>query len=158
MRHAAAQRDDPTPAPDPTAQPLRVLVTSGGLLWRRRAGEIEVCLLSPDLRRWVIPRGRVHEDERLEEAAVRTVHDLTGHIGRAGRPLARAASADGEVSYLFLLRCAGGERFVNPARKAGVLWTSIPRAYERLASSTERAVLRRAALALTGPVEPALVS
>ena len=166
--------------PQTLPRPLQVLVTAGGLLWRRRAGVIdprlvgrrppgalssslasgsliEICLLStPDRSRWMVPRSRVHEDERAEEAAVRAVHDLTGYLGTPGKQLARAASEDGEVAYLFLLESDREGRFVNTARKITASWTTLDRALDLLESPIERAVVRRAAQALSEPIDARL--
>ena len=145
-------------ATQPLPRPMQVLVTAGGLLWRRRKdGTIEVCLLStPDRKRWMVPRGRVHEDERLEDAAVRAVHDLTGYLGKPGRQLARAASESGEIAYLFLLPCSHDDHFVNAARKITASWVSLDRAMDVLEEPGERATIRRAAQALAEPIDATL--
>ena len=131
---------------------MQVHVTAGGLLWRRRNGEAEICLLaSPERMTAIVPRGRVHEDERLEDAAVRAVFDLTGYLGRPDRQLARGEGEDGEVAYFFLLHCPTDERFVNAARKITAVWMPLARALDAVSSDAERAVIRRAAQALHAP-------
>lgn len=147
-----------TAAREATAQKLpRYVVTAGGLLWRRRAGQFFVCLVSsPDRRFSVIPRARVQEDERLSDAAVRVVREITGFVGKPEKQLARAASADGEIACLFLMACADDPRFESAARKMSATWVPIERAFDLLATPSERAVLRRAAAALSSPIDPEL--
>ena len=137
--------------------PKPVFVTAGGVLWRRRGGEVEVCLVaSPDRKRCALPRGAVHEDERLSDCAVRSVREITGYVGKPGRQLARAASEEGEVACLFLLQCNEGSRYESTARKITALWLPLTRAMDSLGTTAERTVLRRAAEALAEHVDPAL--
>lgn len=137
--------------------PKPVFVTAGGVLWRRRAGEVEVCVISsPDRRTCAIPRGQVHEDERLSDSAVRCVRELTGYAGKPGRQLARASSEGGEVACLFLLQCNEGSRYESAARKITALWMPLTRAMDSLGTSAERTILRRAAEALVERVDPPL--
>ena len=141
-----------------TAQtlPKPVFVTAGGVLWRKRGGEVEVCLLaSPDRSSYVIPRGQVQEDERLPESAVRAVRELTGYAGKPGRQIARAANEDGEVACLFLLQCDEGSRYESAARKITTSWVPLGRAFD-LVPPSQRTVVRRAAQALEQPVDPTL--
>lgn len=137
--------------------PKRVFVTAGGVLWRRRGGEVDVCLVaSPDRRTCTIPRGQVHEDERLSDSAIRCVRELTGYVGKPGRRLARAANEDGEVACLFLLKCNEGSRYESAARKITALWVPLTRAMDSVATTAERIVIRRAAEALSERVDPIL--
>lgn len=137
--------------------PKRALVTAGGVLWRRRGGEVEVCVIAaPDRRACALPRGQVHEDERLSDSAIRCVRELTGYVGRPGRQLARAASEDGEVACLFLLKCNEGSRYESVARKITALWVPLTRAMDSVATASERTILRRAAEALAERVDPVL--
>jgi 8-oxo-(d)GTP phosphatase len=142
---------------DTQTLPKPVFVTAGGVLWRRRGGEVEVCLVaSPDRRNCAIPRGQVHEDERLSDSAIRAVRELTGYVGRPGRQLARAASEDGEVACLFLLKCDEGSRYESAARKITALWVPLARAMDQVTTPSERTILRRAAEALAERVDPVL--
>jgi ADP-ribose pyrophosphatase YjhB (NUDIX family) len=137
--------------------PKPVFVTAGGVLWRRRGGEVEVCLVaSPDRKNCAIPRGQVHEDERLADSAIRSVRELTGYVGKPGRQLARAATEDGEVACLFLLQCEEGSRYESAARKITALWVPLARAMDSLGTPAERTIIRRAADALAERVDPGL--
>ena len=134
-------------------------MTAGGLLWRRRAGEFYVCLVaSPDRRFCEIPRGPVLEGERPSDAAARIVRSVTGFFGKPEKPLARAVSANGEIACLFLLQCSGDPSFESAARTMTARWVPIERAFDLLATSAERNVVRRAATALTQPIGTELLS
>ena len=147
-----------TAAREATAQKLpRYVVTAGGLLWRRRAGQFYVCLISaPDRKFYSIPRAPVHEDERLTDAAVRVVREQTGFVGKAEKQLARASSPDGEVACLFLMECSDDPRFESAARKISAVWVPLDRAFDVLATASERSVIRRASLALAAPIDAVL--
>src|SRR5438552_16570005 len=81
------------------------VVTSGGVLWRIGAGgEPEICLARA-AGGWTIPRGRIHEDERIRDAAIRQILTATGFTGRAGRAIGPVRIGV-ERAHLFLLRCA----------------------------------------------------
>lgn len=129
--------------------PIPFFVTAGGVLWRHRRGALEVCLIvSPERCTCVLPRSRVHEDERLTDSAVRAVRELTGYVGTPGFEVARAANEDGEVACLFLLQWNGLSRYESVVGKVTAMWVPPARALELLGTAAERAVIRRAAEAL----------
>ena len=80
-------------APEPLSE-----FTSGGLLWRRNAGGIEVCL-ARNGDGYSIPRGPVLEDERVPDAAVRRVHERTGICGEEPLRIGRAEFSTGEIAW-----------------------------------------------------------
>lgn len=85
------------------------VISSGGVAWREHDGRIEVCLLCPpdgnlDAKRWAIPRGRMNEDERIRDAAVRQVQRRTGVLGRVQKSFERVDVGHGESSYFFLMK------------------------------------------------------
>ena len=137
-------------------RPLRVLITSGGALWRRNGERIELCLVSADAgQTWTFPRGRVHEDERLEEAAIRGVYDVAGQIGRPQKQIARLATEDGEIAYLYLMRVPPGERLTSGTRESA-RWAGLADALQLVRTAAERVVVRRVAWALGVTIEKEL--
>lgn len=124
---------------------LSVSITSGGILWRRAAsGEIEVCL-SRASDRWSIPRGPVHEDERLEDAAIRHVQLRSRRAGRTQRRFERVTLTPGEHCFFFLLRGTGTE----PLR-GSCEWVPLSVAIRTVATEGERRVLLEALDAIAG--------
>lgn len=128
------------------ARPTGATISSGGILWRRTGNGIEVCLSTADdsfgRHFWTIPRGRVHEDERLEDAAVRQVYDKTGALGRMQKSLERVTLEGGEIGYFFLLRAG------KPVRKPSVAaseWVELQTAIRLMRTEGERNTLLRAA-------------
>lgn len=121
---------------DPIRERIVPSISSGGILWRRRAtGQIEVCL-ARNGDRWSIPRGAVLEDERLEDAAARHVLQSTSHNGRVQRRFGRVELSPGEFAYFFLLR----SREVDPPA-SGCSWVPLPSALRVVSTEGERVVL-----------------
>lgn len=148
---AVAARDSIFPTTSSRAGAGRsagAVVSSGGILWRRGANEqIEVCLSSAGdsfgRHFWTIPRGRVHEDERLEDAAVRQVYDKTGALGRMPKSLERVTLDGGEIGYFFLLRAgkpAADERSSSPESH----WVELTTAIRLVRTEGERSSLLQA--------------
>lgn len=55
--------------------------SAGGLVVRKKGSRPQICLVSKKGGRvWAFPKGRVDEDEKLEETAVREVLEETGHL------------------------------------------------------------------------------
>ena len=137
-----------------TRLPVKRQVSSGGVAFRRRAGEIEVALVSVGpLQRWQLPKGLVEEDESPEITAVREVREEAGIDATLMAPLDTieywyVASAE-RIRYhkrvhFFLLEYAGGEvedhdHEVNEAR-----WFPLDEAIEKLAFKNEREVVSKA--------------
>ncbi|MFC7026006.1 NUDIX domain-containing protein [Promicromonospora thailandica] len=63
-------------------------MTAGGLVWRRRGGELQVQLVHrPRYDDWSWPKGKVETGESLQGTAVREVAEETGREIVLGRPL-----------------------------------------------------------------------
>jgi 8-oxo-dGTP diphosphatase len=81
-----------------------VVQAAGGLIVRRRAGELEIAVVHrPEHQDWSYPKGKLEEGETFEVAALREVHEETGmrcrlirfighteYVDRKGRPKAVA--------------------------------------------------------------------
>jgi len=53
-------------------------VSAGGILFRRRDGEHELCLIRDDYGYWTFPKGKLEPGETPEQAALREVHEEVG--------------------------------------------------------------------------------
>lgn len=76
-------------------RPVRRRASSGGVIFRRNGGRVEVALIGLRSRTtWALPKGAVEEDELPEATARREVREETG---LEGRPLGKL----GEIEYWF---------------------------------------------------------
>jgi len=134
----------------------RLQISAGGVAFRRRAGRIEVALISVgEPARWQLPKGLIDRGESSEEAALREVREEAGIETEALSLVERVeywyyATERGErVRFhkfvdFYLLRYRRGDvrrhdHEVNEAR-----WVEIGEAARRLAFRSERGVLEKA--------------
>lgn len=118
---------------------IRPFFTAGGLLLREGEDGLEICLARAN-DGWRIPRGRVLEDERVADAAVRRVYEITGVGGSRAQRIRRVVFGDGEIAQLFLIRA----RRSDPHDPARALWVPLTGA-ALLLPETERHLVSRVA-------------
>jgi 8-oxo-dGTP pyrophosphatase MutT (NUDIX family) len=83
--------------------------SSGGVIYRRSPEGVEVALTQTSRgAMWCLPKGRVEEEETIEEAALREVKEETGLTGAIRQPLR-------PIEYRYTARDANGER--TPIKK-----------------------------------------
>ncbi|WP_285107553.1 NUDIX hydrolase [Promicromonospora sp. MEB111] len=80
---------EPTTATSPPAgMHTPVVMTAGGIVWRRRAGNVQVQLVHrPRYDDWSWPKGKLETGETFQGAAIREVAEETGKEIVLGRPL-----------------------------------------------------------------------
>lgn len=77
---------------------LRFQVSSGGIIFRRRGGKVEIALIAVKGGNvWCLPKGIVDKGENPEETALREVREETGLTGRI---LGRI----GSISYWYFIK------------------------------------------------------
>lgn len=76
-------------------------MSAGGVIYRRRAGEIEIALIRVR-NRWGLPKGHVEKGESINDTAVREVREETGLEGRVSKKL-------GDIGYSYRDRRTAGE-------------------------------------------------
>jgi len=147
--------------------PLEREFSAGGLVYRRREGEVAVVLAArrhPESGAlvWTIPKGHVEPGESSKAAAVREVREETGleaeieqQLGDITYWFARR-DAEGRARRVwkrvrfFLMRSRGG-RFRDRDREMdAVRWFSLDEAERAAAFASERALVQRARALLAG--------
>ena len=131
-------------------------VSAGGVIYRRAASGIEICLISTKGgARWQLPKGKRERGESLEQTAAREVSEETGLTGRVGPRLDKIElwftwNENGELVrhhklvYFFLLTYEHGntadhDQEVNDAR-----WFTADEAIAHLTFPNERRVVAHA--------------
>lgn len=77
---------------------IKVEVSSGGVIFRRRDEKVEVCLVSvKNGKVWCLPKGIIEKGEDEKEAALREVMEETGLTGRIIDKL-------GDISYWYYIK------------------------------------------------------
>jgi ADP-ribose pyrophosphatase YjhB (NUDIX family) len=135
--------------------------SAGGVVYRRVSEGFDIALASRRTRRgelvWGLPKGAVEQDEAPEEAAVREVLEETGLEAEIRRSL-------GEISYwfvwegdrvkksvsFFLMEAIGGDTARHDHEMEEVRWFPLASAADTAGYDTERDVIRKAAVILTG--------
>jgi 8-oxo-dGTP diphosphatase len=77
---------------------LRFQVSSGGIIFRRRGGKVEIALIAVKGGNvWCLPKGIVDKGENPEETALREVREETGLTGRILGKI-------GSISYWYFIK------------------------------------------------------
>jgi 8-oxo-(d)GTP phosphatase len=127
-----------------------VVRAAGGVVWRPGAGGIpEVAVVHrPAYDDWSLPKGKLQEGEREDEAALREVREETGFMCRLERALSTNSYRDRRgrpkvVSYWAMRPVRG--RF-RPTKEVDELrWVPLPEALQLLTYDHDRALLRELA-------------
>ncbi|HUF66550.1 MAG TPA: NUDIX domain-containing protein [Gemmatimonadaceae bacterium] len=162
-RSQRATRPAERAAPD--RPPVRTEISSGGVVYRNRAGRIDVALISVgEPPRWQLPKGLVDRGEKPEETAVREVREEAGVQATLVAPLDRigywyqrtekgARVRVRKFVHFYLLRYRSGNVRQHDSEVLEARWVPLDDAGGMLAFATERKVLVEAARKLSG--EPA---
>ncbi|MEX0787143.1 MAG: NUDIX hydrolase [Dehalococcoidia bacterium] len=138
----------------------RLEISAGGVIYRRNAGAIDVCLiLTQDGKAWQLPKGLIEEGEPAEVAAQREVAEETGLQGELVQPLDKIEYWyvwDGDEEpvrvhkfvHFYLFRYIDGSTEDHDDEVDDAVWLPMPEAEERLSFEGEQRVLRLAAEAL----------
>jgi 8-oxo-dGTP pyrophosphatase MutT (NUDIX family) len=141
----------------PSRPPVRTEVSSGGVVYRKRAGRIDVALISVgDPPRWQLPKGLVDRGEEPEETAIREVREETGVQAVVVAPLERIGywyqrTENGErvrvrkFVHFYLLRYRSGNVRQHDNEVLEARWVPLDDVAAMLAFASERAVVAEAA-------------
>lgn len=162
MNGKSARKAAKTPRSAAPRPGVRTEISSGGVVYRKRAGRIDVALISVgEPPRWQLPKGVVDHGEKPEETAVREVHEETGVHATIVAPLERIGywyqrSENGErvrvrkFVHFYLLRYISGNVRQHDNEVLEARWVPLDDAEAMLAFASERAVLAEAAGILRG--------
>jgi 8-oxo-dGTP pyrophosphatase MutT (NUDIX family) len=118
---------------------------AGGLVWRRRGDVVEFALVHrPAYDDWSLPKGKLQDGEREEDAALREVEEETGLRCRLERPVGTNRYLDRrgreKVVAYWLMRPSRG-RF-RPTREVDrIRWLPVDAAADVLTYEHDRALL-----------------
>jgi len=128
---------------DPEAAEVKA---SGGVVWRRAGGGIEVALVHrPRYDDWSFPKGKLDRGESWEDAALREVEEEIGLRCRLGHELPPTSYHDNKgrpkVVRYWMMEPLEGE-FVPSDEVDEVRWLSPPEADRLLSYAHDRELLR----------------
>jgi 8-oxo-dGTP pyrophosphatase MutT (NUDIX family) len=135
-------------------------ISSGGIVYRRFKGVIEVALIRVR-GRWCLPKGRVEEGESLVATALREVREETGLEGKAVDKVGDITywftnkTQEGESVrifkrvYFYLIRFIRGDVRCHDSEVDEVRWMPVEKAAGKLIFPTEREMMRKAVEALS---------
>ncbi|MEW6001312.1 MAG: NUDIX hydrolase [Nitrospirota bacterium] len=138
---------------------FKVQISSGGVIFRRRNGTIEVALVAVKGGNvWCLPKGLVNKGESTERTAIREVAEETGLKGRIIEKL-------GEITYwyyikeenakckktvnFFLMEYEGGDISKHDWEVEQASWFPIDEALARASYKNEREMIKKAKEILT---------
>ncbi len=131
-------------------------VSAGGVVFRRREGQVEVVLISVgDPPRWQLPKGLVDAGEAPEVAALREVREEAGVEAELVAPIDRieywyiAAEQGQRIRYhkfvhFYLLAYRSGEVSDHDYEVHEARWVGLDQALQMLAFANERRVVEQA--------------
>jgi len=136
-------------------------ISAGGVIYRRNGPDFEIALIHVR-NRWGLPKGHVEEGERVEEAALREVHEETGLKGKLVRKLGdirysyRDKTKAGEPIriykrvHFYLLQYLKGDVRDHDDEADDARWFPIEQGLKQLKFATERKMVHRA-MAMLAP-------
>lgn len=136
--------------------PTKLQISAGGVAYRKRAGRIEIALISVgDDGRWQLPKGLVDKGESTEQAAVREVREEAGIQAEVVQRIDKVeywyfGNEEGrrvryhKLVYFYLLRYVSGDVGDHDWEVNDARWVEIGEALEMMAFESERKVVAKA--------------
>lgn len=132
-------------------------VSSGGVIFRKGEGGIEVALIKVKGERWALPKGLVDKGEDLADTAIREVREETGLEGRLIDKLGDIEywyfSKEDQTKYhksvhFYLIEYKGGSIEDHDWEVEEVRWFPIDEAIKVLSYKSEKEIMEKAKIYL----------
>lgn len=132
-------------------------VSSGGVIFRKGEGGIEVALIKVKGERWALPKGLVDKGEDLADTAIREVREETGLEGRLIDKLGDIEywyfSKEDQTKYhksvhFYLIEYKGGSIEDHDWEVEEVRWFPIDEAIRVLSYKSEKEIMEKAKIYL----------
>lgn len=132
-------------------------VSSGGVIFRKGEGGIEVALIKVKGERWALPKGLVDKGEDLADTAIREVREETGLEGRLIDKLGDIEywyfSKEDQTKYhksvhFYLIEYKGGSIEDHDWEVEEVRWFPIDKAIKVLSYKSEKEIMEKAKIYL----------
>ncbi len=147
---------------------MRVEISAGGVVYRRKNGNVEIGFILDPYGKWAFPKGHVEAGEGTEMAAVREAEEETGikgirvreYLGKADFWFRDRFVRKGELVHKFLhyyLMEAPAGIEARPQKKENiqeVAWVPLGEAYRQSDYKDIEPLLRKAIILLGGAVPP----
>lgn len=132
----------------------RKIVSAGGVVFWKSNNNILVCIVKRKGKNvWILPRGRIEENENMEETVVREVKEETGIISKVIRKIGVVkynyyspydkTFYDKEVHF-YLLKISRQEKFLPNNEIQDRLWVTVEEALNKLSYEKEKKILLKA--------------
>lgn len=131
---------------------VKTEISSGGVIYRRNDGKIEIVLISTRGGRTLsLPKGLIEPGENPEQAAIREVQEETGCRGEIEDFLGKIEywySLEGakihKFVYYYLIKYTSGDVNLHDREVEQASWFDIEQAIEKASYENEREVIRLA--------------
>lgn len=126
-----------------------MIVSAGGVVYRTKNREIEVKLITTKSWKYTLPKGRVEQNESVEDSAIREVKEEAGVEAKIESFLGtvewKLKSGEPKVVYIYLMQCLKDGKINDPDNETiDANWYLLDQAIELVTFPPMRKMLIRA--------------
>jgi ADP-ribose pyrophosphatase YjhB (NUDIX family) len=122
-----------------------VIEAAGGILWRETERGRELALIHRGrYDDWTLPKGKLEEGERWQEAAMREVREETGcdaELESFAGAVSYKVNGVAKVVLFWNMRSSGQCRFQPSEEVIEMIWAPLPEALEKMSHQIEKELL-----------------